>query len=72
MAMSRKHYREAAEILRNRIEFAQHLTVGERTAVEHAVTQIAYRMAGMFRRDNPSFSTDRFMDAVFEEPKVKS
>ncbi|WP_156178891.1 hypothetical protein [Saccharothrix sp. ST-888] len=58
--MSRKHYREAAEILRR---------AAERSDPDHVgvIRDIADSMAGMFKRDNGNFDRLRFIAAVFED-----
>jgi hypothetical protein len=56
--MTRKHYVEVAEIIRDAIALAEG---------DDAVTtakQIAVNMAIMFRRDNPRFDAGRFYAAI--------
>ncbi|MFI9271822.1 hypothetical protein ACIGXM_14045 [Kitasatospora sp. NPDC052896] len=61
MAMSRKHYRETAAILRHA---AQSTTTIDQLDV---LREIAEGVARMFKGDNPRFDRQRFMDAVFED-----
>jgi hypothetical protein len=67
MAMSRKHYREAAETVREAVEGAN--TPG---GVE-AASDIARGLADMFKRDDPKFRYDTFYAAcgLNEWGKVK-
>ena len=57
MAMSRKDYREAAEIIKRRD--SQALTSGE----HHIALAIACDLAAMFAGDNPRFDREKFLDA---------
>ena len=57
MSMSRKHYREVAEIIRVAVNHAETYD-GTSTA-----RMIADEMASMFKRDNGLFDRDRFMTA---------
>ena len=57
MAMSRKHYREAAETVQEVIENAQ--TFAELSAA----SRIAQGLARMFKRDNSNFRYDTFYQA---------
>lgn len=64
MAMTRKHYREAARIIREVVETAEadspsDLDRGMRIAADH----IARSLATMFKADNSRFSRETFMDA---------
>lgn len=63
MAMSRKHYREAAALLRTALP-----AKGKRQPTRSAtVREIADGLASMFAQDNPSFRRSTFMDAIFED-----
>ncbi|WP_329272083.1 hypothetical protein [Streptomyces sp. NBC_01451] len=63
MAMSRKHYREAAALLRTALP-----PKGKRQPTRSAtVREIADGLASMFARDNSSFRRSTFMDAIFED-----
>jgi hypothetical protein len=64
MSMSRKHYREAAEIIRAEVEFASTLTPVRRAFTLKAVENIANGMAGMFKRDNSAFQSGKFFKAA--------
>lgn len=57
MAMSRKHYREAAETVKE-------VTAAAGTGVEvRAASDIAQGLARMFKRDNSNFRYDTFYEA---------
>ncbi len=58
MAMSRKHYREAAETLA-----AQHANATTPETIA-AVESITRDLADMFKRDNGHFDRQRFYDAA--------
>ncbi len=58
MAMSRKHYREAAEALA-----AAHTTATTSEAIT-AVENVTRSLADMFKRDNGRFDRQRFYDAA--------
>jgi hypothetical protein len=66
MAMSRKHYRQAAELISNALE-----SVSEDNDVEQAVRDkttaavkdVADGLADMFRADNSRFNRSQFMAA---------
>lgn len=66
MAMTRKHYREAAEVIRGEAlvtsEYADlegMIKLGRRQAAR----EIANGLADMFERDNPAFRRGQFMEA---------
>lgn len=65
MAMSRKDYREVAEIIKNAekehfdTELSPHYVQG------WLCSEIASELAGMFERDNPRFDRQQFMEACF-------
>ncbi|MEU1816034.1 hypothetical protein ABZ543_12685 [Streptomyces roseifaciens] len=60
MAMSRKHYRETAALLKSAAAEPENETI---------VREIAAGMASMFFRDNSRFSRQRFFDAIFDAEK---
>lgn len=63
MAMSRKHYREAAALLRAALP-----PKGKRQPTRSAtVREIADGLATMFAQDNRQFRRTTFMDAIFED-----
>ncbi|MEV6313580.1 hypothetical protein AB0M10_33965 [Streptomyces sp. NPDC051840] len=65
MTMSRKHYRQAAALLRDALP-----PKGKRQPTRTAtVREIADGMASMFARDNHHFRRGTFMDAIFEDTK---
>lgn len=64
MAMSRKHYTEAAEIIKANLDAAKsERNEDEAIGAEMAVKNVARDLAGMFKRDNSAFDRARFMDA---------
>lgn len=63
MAMSRKHHREVAEIIKDELDSLSELTEVEQAAMRATLSQVALKMAGMFRRDNNLFDIGRFMEA---------
>ncbi|WP_274032444.1 hypothetical protein [Streptomyces sp. MMBL 11-1] len=65
MTMSRKHYREAAAVLRSALP-----PEGKRQPTRtKTVREIADGLAGLFARDNPRFRRTTFIDAVFEDTR---
>jgi hypothetical protein len=63
--MSRKHYREAAEIIARELKDLHYLNsegVDVKTARD-TVRTLASDLAGMFGRDNPAFNRAQFMEA---------
>lgn len=55
MAMSRKHYREFAEVLK---------TAQEEYPDNHdAIRAIAFALCGVFKRDNSNFDRQKFLEA---------
>ena len=62
MAMSRKHYREAAEAIRWSLNGHPNTPVRRETRRETAQS-IATDLANMFKRDNSNFDRQKFMDA---------
>lgn len=65
MAMSRKHYREAAEVIREQVEQVKRDDLGSiPTAVAtDALRAVAAGLAVMFKADNSRFDRYKFMDA---------
>lgn len=63
MAMSRKHYREAAEVIKNVVTEAELQTPARKKAATEAAREIARGLANMFRADNGLFDRAKFMDA---------
>lgn len=66
MAMSRKHYREAAEIIARVAEGGSSFEGLEgmiNTGRREAAREIADGLAIMFKQDNPAFRRDQFMEA---------
>jgi hypothetical protein len=59
--MTRKHYREIAEVLREQYRW----TKG--TDAEQVVRVTASELATICKRDNPRFDRARFMDAIFDD-----
>lgn len=64
MAMSRKHYRQAAAVIKRAHQAAD--TLQERSLVG----VLADDFASMFKQDNAAFSRQRFFDAVFGEDQA--
>lgn len=62
MAMSRKHYREVAEIISGELPLPAARTP-EADAERDVLRSVADGLAGMFKRDNSEFNRQRFMDA---------
>lgn len=60
MAMSRKHYRETADIIKS---VYQDYGDGKDPLFPLAMRAMAGRMATMFEIDNPRFDRDMFMEA---------
>lgn len=65
MAMSQKHYREAAEVIRTEVQFArtEQGTVAGAASVD-ALRSVAVGLANMFKVDNPAFNRRKFMEAA--------
>lgn len=61
MAMSRKHYREVAEI----IKFETQVIEGspDRDVADAVLRRVAGELASFFKRDNGSFDRAKFMEA---------
>ncbi|MFE6745895.1 hypothetical protein ACFVGM_08600 [Kitasatospora purpeofusca] len=58
--MSRKHYREVADILHRELDGADPDGL-------HIITEMALDLAAFFKRDNPRFDHAKFMSAVLGE-----
>lgn len=63
MAMSRKHYREAAEIIRQVVDGAKHDPATIAAAETDSARMIAVGLARMFKADNSNFRREQFMEA---------
>lgn len=64
MPMSRKHYREAAEIIHREVDDLMSLPEGDmRYSAMVSVECIARGLATMFQIDNSRFQRDKFMEA---------
>lgn len=63
MAMSRKHYREAADVIRAEVLIAEGSAEIVRDAQLAALTAVADGLAVMFKADNYNFRREQFMDA---------
>jgi hypothetical protein len=63
MAMSKKNYVAAAEIIAAEVDASQALTPVRRAAALSATRAVAFGLAGMFAADNWHFDRARFMDA---------
>lgn len=65
MTMSRRHYREAAALLRAALP-----PKGKRQPTRtDTVREIADGLASMFAQDNGHFRRTTFMDAIFEDTR---
>lgn len=61
--MSRKHYREAAQILASsRRDSKRHGDTAYR--INAVIDEITHEFGGMFKRDNPNFDKARFYRAA--------
>lgn len=63
MAMSRKHYREAAEVIRGEVLIAEGSPEIVRTAQLAALQAVAEGLAVMFKADNYNFRRGQFLEA---------
>lgn len=63
MAMSRKHYREAAEIISRALPSEREESTPGAIERRNAAVEIANGLAIMFKQDNPAFRRDQFMEA---------
>lgn len=63
--MSRKHYREVAEIIKaeRNVGHDDGLSVETITGIDLATRNIASRIATMFKIDNSRFDREKFLDA---------
>jgi hypothetical protein len=69
--MTRKHYIEAAKVIAEQIEFTRQFNNGKIEQHRIAATvQIANGLADMFKRDNPRFDRERFLDACYDGHRV--
>jgi len=61
MAMSRKHYKEFAAVIKDNLDnYPEDIDADIRSAI----SAIAYDMCRVFKMDNPAFSRDRFIEAA--------
>ena len=60
-SLSRKHFNQFAELVRNNVEIVIHNELGEEAAVICKLT--ADRLAQISRNANPFFNTRKFYDA---------
>lgn len=60
-SLSRKHFNQFAELVRNNVEIVIHNELGEEAAVICKLT--ADRLAQISRNANPLFNTRKFYDA---------
>ncbi len=63
MAMSRKHYREVAEIIKEQWDYSLTLEKSQGETVRAVLDSVASNLATMFRIDNSNFDRDRFLTA---------
>lgn len=71
MAMSRKHYREAADVIRGEVLIAEGSPEIVRDAQLAALEAVADGLARMFKADNSNFRREQFMEACgLSEPRV--
>jgi hypothetical protein len=66
MAMSRKHYREVAELIKSQYEFyaeSSDLTDDAAGTGQEALRNTAYGLASMFLIDNDRFDRSKFLEA---------
>jgi ribosomal protein S7 len=63
--MSRKHYTEAAEVIKRQVDVAltEMSSNAEQSGAMYAAENIAKELAGMFKRDNSRFDRDKFLAA---------
>lgn len=59
--LTRKHYKKIAEIL----------DTNQNKAFGHLSRDVIYDLADYFKKDNPKFNRDKFIEAVFDLPKIK-
>lgn len=65
MTMSRKHYREVAEIIRGNYELRLDTEMSVPNVQDYILQGVASQLAWMFSQDNPNFDRDKFMAACF-------
>ena len=63
MAMSRKHYREAAEIIKNALPSRADADTPAGVVRTQTTREIACDLAIMFKQDNSAFDRYKFLDA---------
>lgn len=63
MAMSRKHYRDAADTIKRTVEWSADETPVRKASRLAAAQEIANGLATMFAIDNGRFDREKFMDA---------
>lgn len=63
MAMSRKHYRDFADVIKDILE---NYPDGDANV---AIREIAYGMCSVFKRDNSNFDRQKFLDAALKSDK---
>jgi hypothetical protein len=56
--MSRKHYRDVAEIIKTEVD-----RTNPAGGVRPVLARVAGELASMFKRDNGNFNRDKFMEA---------
>ena len=63
MAMSRKHYREVAAIIKEQWDYSLTLEKSQGETVRAVLDSVASNLATMFRIDNSNFNRDQFLEA---------
>ncbi len=63
MAMSRKHYREVAEIIKEEYDYSLALPMSEGMVIRATLVNVAGGLATMFKIDNTLFDRRQFMEA---------
>jgi hypothetical protein len=68
MAMSRKHYREVAEVING--AYTEHFDTELSPAYVQGwvLSYVAAGLAALFNEDNERFDRERFMEACFPTP----
>jgi hypothetical protein len=62
--MSRKHYVEAADVIKRNLARVHEESPEAQAAAELAVRSVAVGLADMFKRDNGMFDRDKFYTAA--------
>jgi hypothetical protein len=62
MAMSRKHYRQFAQMISDRLDAVEGYS--DRAVVEHEINELAKDMIRTFRADNSAFNVQTFREAA--------